>query len=164
VLTVGYDELVISEAGLDIHRTPSFPWMGQEHVNVLLPGSTPLCGSRWTVEARLLDVTPERIEMAERNDDPNQAYLDAAEVAELHFRRRQAGDRFQPLGMDGRHQTLRDFMINAKIPAMWRDLVPIAVCGDRIAWVAGWRMDERFKVRIGTRRLLHLALVEMPSQ
>jgi len=51
-------------------------------------------------------------------------------------------------------------MINQKIPARWRDLVPIGVSGNRIAWVAGWRMDERFKIGPQTIQILHLQLMK----
>ena len=67
----------------------------------------------------------------------------------LMLRPRQPGNRFQPQGVGGT-QTVADFMINEKIPAAWRDRIPLLVTGDQIVWVAGWRVDERFVVTSGT--------------
>jgi hypothetical protein len=33
-------------------------------------------------------------------------------------------------------------MINAKIPAPWRDHIPLLVAGGEIAWVVGWRVSQ----------------------
>ncbi|MBI3740981.1 MAG: tRNA lysidine(34) synthetase TilS, partial [Chloroflexi bacterium] len=56
---------------------------------------------------------------------------------------RRAGDRFQPTGMRGRSKSLHEFMIDEKIPRAWRDRVPLLIVNDEIAWVCGWRVDER---------------------
>jgi tRNA(Ile)-lysidine synthase len=93
------------------------------------------------------------------NPDPWQAFLDARAVGVgLALRQRQSGDRFQPQGMGGRSKSLSDFLINVKVPAAWRDWVPLVVSGegDRILWVAGWRLDERAQITSETERVLHL--------
>ena len=72
------------------------------------------------------------------------------------LRRRQPGDRFQPLGMEGRQTTLREFMINVKIPAQWRHRVPIVASPLHIVWLAGWRVDERARIMKSTKRVLHV--------
>jgi tRNA(Ile)-lysidine synthase len=62
--------------------------------------------------------------------------------------------------MVGRSKSLSDFLINTKVPAAWRDWVPLLVSGDdRILWVAGWRLDERARVTPETERVLHLRFV-----
>jgi tRNA(Ile)-lysidine synthase len=60
--------------------------------------------------------------------------------------------------MGGRSKSLSDFLINVKVPAAWRDWVPLVVSdeGDRILWVAGWRLDERARVTSETEQVLHL--------
>ena len=158
-LTIGYDELVIAETDTVPNDYPAFPWLEEELVEIAIPGATPLGRSGWCVLAALSDATEEQVRRAEDNTDPNQAFLDAAQVARLVFRPRQSGDRFQPLGMQGQSKSLREFMINQKIPARWRERVPIGVSGNRIAWVAGWRADERFRVGPQTTQILHLQLV-----
>jgi tRNA(Ile)-lysidine synthase len=95
------------------------------------------------------------------NPHPWQAFLDAKSAGEsLSLRRRRPGDRFQPQGMDGHSKSLSDFLINVKVPAAWRDWVPLVVSDDgRILWVAGWRLDERVQVTAGTERVLWLRFV-----
>jgi tRNA(Ile)-lysidine synthase len=51
---------------------------------------------------------------------------------------------------------LNVFMIDARIPRAWRDRVPLVTARGKIIWVAGWRIDERFKVTGATRQVLQL--------
>lgn len=68
----------------------------------------------------------------------------------LTVRTWRTGDRFCPLGMEGKEQKLKDFFINHKIDRLARRQVPLLVNGDgRIIWIVGWRLDERFKVLVG---------------
>ncbi len=56
------------------------------------------------------------------------------------------GDVFWPLGSPG-SQKLHDFFINIKLPRSQRKRVPLLVTSDdRIVWVVGYRLSERFKV------------------
>ena len=61
------------------------------------------------------------------------------EVATLRARR--PGDRFQPSGMTGTRK-LQDFYTDAKIPRDQRDRIPLLVCDNGIAWVAGHRVAD----------------------
>ena len=71
------------------------------------------------------------------------------------MRGRKPGDFFYPLGME-QPKKLQDFMVDARIPRHWRDRIPLVVSGDDIVWVAGWRIDDRFKVSSGARLVLCL--------
>jgi len=53
--------------------------------------------------------------------------------ARLAFRTRRRGERFAPHGMDGHTQSLSDTFTNMKIPAVWRDRVPLLTIDDQIA-------------------------------
>ena len=89
--------------------------------------------------------------------DAWQAYLDADKITSvLTLRTRQPSDRFQPLGMSGHSQKVSDFMINAHIPAAWRDRLPLLVCNNEIVWIPGWRRDHRFRVRAETSRVVQV--------
>jgi tRNA(Ile)-lysidine synthase len=101
------------------------------------------------------------------NPDRWTAYLDADQLGpHLALRRRRPGDRFQPLGMGGQNVEVADLMINAKIPRQWRKHIPLLVhhrpggAGEgEIAWLVGWRIDERVKITDRTRRLIRLRLL-----
>lgn len=73
----------------------------------------------------------------------------------LIIRTPQEGDRFQPFGMKGQ-QKLSDFMINNKIPRNLKYGLKLLVSGKKIAWVAGYRIDERFKAGRGTSKVLRV--------
>jgi tRNA(Ile)-lysidine synthase len=74
---------------------------------------------------------------------------------ELYVRTRQRGDRFQPLGMK-QTKKLQDFMVDAKIPASWRDRIPLLCTGTQIIWLVGWRIDDRFKTTGSTNKVLQV--------
>ncbi|WP_022823944.1 tRNA lysidine(34) synthetase TilS [Hymenobacter norwichensis] len=66
----------------------------------------------------------------------------------------QEGDWFMPIGMKGKKK-LSDFLIDQKVPLNLKDHVFVLVSGDgKIAWVVGFRPDERFKVTEQTERVL----------
>ena len=78
----------------------------------------------------------------------------------LRVRGRLPGDRFQPLGMEG-SKSLREFMIDARIPRGWRDGLPLVVSERGIACVPGWRIAHWARVTEETRRVLRLELSYM---
>jgi tRNA(Ile)-lysidine synthase len=48
-------------------------------------------------------------------------------------------------------------MINEKIPAAWRDHIPLLVNKDgQIVWLCGWRPDERARVTPSSLRVVRL--------
>lgn len=160
MLTIGYDTFTVADE--DFHLLPELPLMAtDEMVPLALPGATRLPGSAWVLEA----------DLAPRHAVPDrelvgiggwEAYLDAAVVGTSPgLRRRRPGDRFCPLGMAGRSKRVNEFMINEKVPAAWRDHVPLLVnAQDEILWVCGWRPDERARVTETTQQVVHLSFVQ----
>jgi tRNA(Ile)-lysidine synthase len=64
----------------------------------------------------------------------------------LVVRNRRPGDRFRPVGVGGRKK-LQDYFVDRKIARERRDAVPIVADeNDRIVWVAGYEIDEAFRV------------------
>ena len=108
---------------------------------------------------------PLAISGQERTGSSSLTYRDGIVVAEmldmdcvaggLRVRSRLAGDRFQPLGMDG-SKSLREFMIDARVPRRWRDGLPLVVSERGIACVPGWRIAHWARVTEETRRVLRL--------
>jgi tRNA(Ile)-lysidine synthase len=153
-LAVGYDTLTLADtAYLPDPGFPALPAPGRdvpERFSLDVPGTT-----------RLPDRVQVRIELIPRqalqanwrqNDDLWCAYLDASVLGqELYLRRRRAGDRFHPLGMRTQSKLVSDLLVNEKVPAEWRDRVPLLVrADDSILWVCGWRVDERARIREST--------------
>jgi tRNA(Ile)-lysidine synthase len=155
MLTVGYDDFIIAPVQAP-QPMPDWPLLPPETspLPLSIPGDTKLPDSDWALRAKILtvdDLTPEWAA------DPNrwQAFLDADLVGrELWLRTRVPGDRFQPQGMDGRTVKLGDFFTNQKVLPAARDRLPLMVSRFGIAWVCGWRVDERAQVRDTSQRLL----------
>ncbi|MDP8231513.1 MAG: tRNA lysidine(34) synthetase TilS [Candidatus Zophobacter franzmannii] len=90
--------------------------------------------------------------------DKNAAYLDFDSFAfPLTVRYREDGDQFQPYGMKG-EKKLKDFFIDEKVPKFDRDRIPIVTNGDKIIWVCGQRIDDKFKVRSDSKNIIMLKI------
>lgn len=88
-----------------------------------------------------------------------EVFLDIGKLeSELIVRRRLPGDRFAPLGMGCSTIKLKKFFIDQKIPREERDRIPLVVYNGEIAWVAGIRPGEKFKVGEDSETLLHLSV------
>lgn len=96
----------------------------------------------------------------DRSSNPWTVFIDEGKVANgfLKVRNRRNGDRFFPLGMKGTKK-LKDFMIDNKIEKTKRDSVLLICDGDEIAWVAGHRMSDLYKVDAGTENVLKITIV-----
>jgi tRNA(Ile)-lysidine synthase len=76
----------------------------------------------------------------------------------LRMRNFRPGDRFHPLGAEGT-QKLKDFFIDHKVPRFERPQVPLLTSGGVIAWVVGYRIDERVKITEKTKKVLKVKVV-----
>jgi tRNA(Ile)-lysidine synthase len=78
--------------------------------------------------------------------------------APLAVRNRRPGDRFRPIGLDGQKK-LQDFFVDRKIARGTRDGIPLVVDDtDRIVWVAGYGIDEAFRVTDAAQEVIILKL------
>ena len=85
---------------------------------------------------------------------PDTAFLDwGALQFPLKIRNFRPGDRFCPLGAKGT-QKLKEFFIDHKIPRFERPKIPLLISGEMIAWIVGYRIDERVKVSDKSQRVL----------
>ncbi|MDR0686214.1 MAG: tRNA lysidine(34) synthetase TilS [Dysgonamonadaceae bacterium] len=73
----------------------------------------------------------------------------------LILRRWRFGDRFVPFGMS-HFQKLSDFFTSNKVSRPDKDNVWVLLSGDDIVWVAGHRIDNRFRVGESTGKVLIL--------
>lgn len=157
VFEVSYDRLILRSSAqpLPNYREPT---MASPELDLQLPGTTVLAPGGWQLRAWLTDEP----QPAARSEGPRrlQLCLDAERVgSRLHLRTRHSGDRFQPLGMGGHHKSVKDFMIDAKIPRAERARIPLLVSDRGILWIVGWVPSELAAPGPATRHYLCLELV-----
>ena len=85
------------------------------------------------------------------------AAVDARELeTPLVLRRWKQGDYFYPLGMRKKKKLSR-FFIDEKVPLHRKQQLWVLVSGERVVWIVGMRLDDRFKVTPATRRIVEFA-------
>jgi len=89
-------------------------------------------------------------------NQPWKVILNAQELSfPLTFRYWQNGDTIRPSGMAG-HKKLSDLFIDLKIPGDQKSKIPLVLSGDNIVWVAGLRLDDRYRYVKGCKWVLLL--------
>ena len=87
-----------------------------------------------------------------------EALFDAGALPEtLTARNFRPGDRFQPLGMQGRKK-LKDLFIEKKVPLGARAALPLLLAGEKILWVPGCGRSRIAKIGPATREVLKVTL------
>ena len=76
----------------------------------------------------------------------------------LLIRKWNKGDYFQPLGMKG-FKKISNFFIDEKIPVHQKEKKWLLCSGQKIVWVVGHRLDNRFKITPETRHVLKIELL-----
>jgi tRNA(Ile)-lysidine synthase len=150
-----FDAIIIGEK----LPQPLIPRAPVHVVTLAAPGTITHLTHGWIVETEIIE-SAELPADALEGIDPYEAFLDADKSGlALAVRACKTGDEFRPLGLGGHGKLLRRFLIDAKVPAAWRERTPLIVSGDEVLWVVGWRIAERVKVDEQTRRVLHLRVV-----
>jgi len=80
----------------------------------------------------------------------------------LVVRSRQPGDRMVPYGMKGTKK-VQDIFVDEKVPEYTRDGIPLLVCGEEIVWIPGYRIAQRFAVRLKTAPSLRIEVKRAKS-
>lgn len=119
------------------------------HVNV--PGETRMPQLSIVLNTKILSQLPTHFPQ-----DSYQAFFDLDKIpGSLYLRSRKEGDKFVPLGMR-KEKKLKDFFIDLKVPKLERGRIPILLSKDKIVWVVGYRIDDRFKLDQDSKKTLHI--------
>jgi tRNA(Ile)-lysidine synthase len=118
-------------------------------ITLPIPGQVAVAAADGVIEARVM----ERGEGAPELAGGDRAWLDADRLGPMvTVRSRLPGDRFHPLGGEGRRR-LKEFLIDGKIPRGRRDRIPLVVGPMGIAWVVGVRIGDPYRLTDATRRV-----------
>jgi tRNA(Ile)-lysidine synthase len=100
-----------------------------------------------------------RDQLRDCSGPPNTALMDYESLQfPLKIRNFRSGDRFRPLGVEGT-QKLKDFFVDHKIPKFERPKIPLLISDEKIAWIVGYRIDDRVKITQKTRKVLKVKVV-----
>ena len=103
-----------------------------------------------------LFIKPVAGEKINYNADPNIEYVAADNISEeLLVRRWKNGDKFIPLGMKG-EKKISDFLIDVKMSRLEKQNQYILADGDRIIWLIGKRINNRYRITDKTKKVLEL--------
>ena len=90
------------------------------------------------------------------NSDSNLEYISADEISgNLTIRKWKNGDRFFPLGMKG-EKKISDFLIDIKMNRLDKQNQFIITHDEKIIWLIGKRIDDRYRITNKTKKVLQL--------
>jgi tRNA(Ile)-lysidine synthase len=80
----------------------------------------------------------------------------------LVWRRWNAGDSFRPFGMKG-FKKVSDFLIDEKISLKEKQDVSVLLSDGKIIWVAGYRLDDRYRIDVNTVEVLRIKMEKLTA-
>lgn len=107
---------------------------------------------------RLLDRVPAG-DLARYCSPARQVFDEDKVGRSLSVRHRRAGDRFTPYGMSG-SKKLKDYLVDARIPASKRDQLPLVVAEDTIIWVVGYAVSAHAAITADTRIVIEIEVTD----
>ena len=94
------------------------------------------------------------LKLGDIKKEPNYAYLDADKLEwPLLFRTWQPTDYFYPLGLR-KKKKLNHFLGGLKLSPAAKQKTTVLTMGDKLLWVVGQRIDDRFKITDQTKNVL----------
>jgi len=104
----------------------------------------------------------ENFDLSIISKDPNHAYLDASKIQwPLLLRTWVASDYFYPLGL-GKKKKINQFLSDLKFSPTQKKRINILSSEEKIMWLVGKRIDDRFKLKPTSMKLLKISWQENP--
>jgi len=117
-------------------------------------------GQNVKIEGRTISITEVNRKMIKFTSDKSVEFIFADDLKKnFEIRKWKAGDKFQPIGMKGTKK-ISDYLADEKIPSSEKKDKLVLTNNGKIVWVIGLRIDERFKVKKETKKILQLSLTE----
>lgn len=99
-------------------------------------------------------------EIVEINKEPQFAYLDADKIEwPVLYRTWQSTDYFYPLGLR-KKKKLNHFLGSLKLSPAIKQRTGVLTMGDKMLWVVGQRIDDRYKITPQTKSVLKITLLD----
>ncbi len=126
--------------GFLLREPEGWRWMARKISGAGMADREPACGQECQMISCRQDISP----------DSDTVYLDYEKLQfPLYWRHWRPGDRFRPLGMKG-FRKLSDFFGDLRIGRREKDRIWLLCSGQDIVWVAGYRMDDRYKIDLSS--------------
>jgi len=159
-LHVDYEYLIVADT-----YDAAYPLAHQPQISTPFiidsAGTYSIPGTSWQIGVSLYHGPRRKSDFDPILQDRWQALLNTGPPYVL--RPRKPYDRFYPQGAGG-SQSIKKFMNAAKIPSNWRDEVPLLTSDDEIAWVCGWRVDERYIVTELTENIWYIRWIQTKTR
>nr|WP_319399303.1 tRNA lysidine(34) synthetase TilS [uncultured Carboxylicivirga sp.] len=134
------------------------------HNLLVLPNEEITTDHFWLEETTIESPIKVSARLYKKSDDfqfstnPKLIHLDADLVdLPLLFRKWEEGDRFMPLGMM-KFKKISDYFIDNKFSLVDKEQTWLVISGEDIVWIAGHRIDDRFKITKRTKVILEIKL------
>ena len=139
----------------------NYPQVSQDYPILLkIPGTLDL-SEIWTISAVVHVLDHDSFKNIRNNKDIYTAWLGFDNKPEqIEIRKRLIGDRFVPLGMVGKTISLKNYMINKKIPRRARKNWPIICLNNEIIWIPGYQISDKFQVTSKTKTVLEIKVIK----
>jgi tRNA(Ile)-lysidine synthase len=143
------------------------PFSNSFRVSLSIPGEVVLAAQGWAISATAGDTQPGHSTGTLKVECPRFEQVVAADglTLPLVVRSRKPGDRFRPLGMDGREKKLQDVLVDRKVAREERDSLPLVVdSADKIVWIVGESVADDFRVTGASQAVIFLKARRLGGQ
>ena len=114
--------------------------------------------SQVDLKLKIEQVLPSKIEQYKTNK--NRIHIDEEALKyPLYVRKWEKGDYFYPIGMEGKKK-LSKYFKDEKLSLLDKESIWLLCSENKIVWIIGKRLDNRFKIDKNTTKILKIEIVE----